>query len=308
MTRHVLAITIALCVSTSPVSAQTPVPQDMQLTVKTPAQVHKSPTVASVVVGKAPSGTVLDVSRNLGSWVEVPWPAGDNGVAYVHVNAGTIAPRRVPLDAARTSLPAGSATAGSPSASSMPDGPAALADRIIANGQRSTASSNGTDYVLPPHAVGMGARMNALTPGFGAGFGATMRTWWANRLGMQVEVLHSRLGNLQGPGHVTSLQFAPSLTYAFTDAISNSFWARPYVGGGGSLIRTTLSRPVSELEVSGSENGLGVQTFGGAEMMFAAMPQFAVSAELGYRWSQVSTVGFPARKLDMSLSAHWYFK
>jgi hypothetical protein len=38
------------------------------------------------------------------------------------------------------------------------------------------------------------------------------------------------------------------------------------------------------------------------------MPQFAISAELDYRWSQVSTIGFPQRKLDMSLSAHWYFK
>jgi hypothetical protein len=154
----------------------------------------------------------------------------------------------------------------------------------------------------------MGARMNALTPGFGAGFGATMRTWWKNRLGLQVEVLHSRLGNLQGPGHVTSLQFAPSVTYALPDAINNSFWMRPYLGGGGSLIRTSVSRPVSDLELSASENGMGIQTFGGAEMTFASMPQFAISAELGYRWSEVSTIGFPQKKTDMSVSAHWYFK
>ncbi len=303
MTRHILALTVALCVSTSPVSAQAPGPQDTQLTVKaTPAVLHKSPTVASTVIGKAQIGTVLDVNRNLGSWVEVPWPGSEGGVAFVHVSAGTIARRTTPA-------PVRVAAAAEPApAASMADSPAALADRIIANGQRN-ASPNPNGYVqLPRHVVGMGARMNAFTPGFGAGFGATMRTWWSNRLGLQAEVLHSRLGNLQGPGHVTSLQFAPSLTYALPDAINDSFWARPYVGGGASLIRTTVSRPVSELEVSGSENGMGIQTFGGAEMTFASMPQFAISAQLDYRWSQVSTVGFPQKKLDMSVSAHWYFK
>jgi hypothetical protein len=302
MTRHVLALTVALCVSTSPVSAQAPGPQDTQLTVKaTPAVLHKSPTVASTVIGKAQIGTVLDVNRNLGSWIEVPWPGAEGGVAFVHVNAGTIARRTTPA-------PVRVAAAAEPApAASMSDSPAALADRIIANGQRN-ASPNPNGYELPRHVVGMGARMNAFTPGFGAGFGATMRTWWSNRLGLQVEALHSRLGNLQGPGHVTSLHFAPSLTYALPDAINDSFWARPYVGGGGSLIRTTVSRPVSELEVSGSENGMGIQTFGGAEMTFASMPQFAISAQLDYRWSQVSTVGFPQKKLDMSVSAHWYFK
>jgi hypothetical protein len=284
------------------VSAQAPGPLDTQLTVKaTPAEVHKSPTVASTVVGKAQVGTVLDVKRNLGSWIEVPWPGAEGGVAFVHVSAGTIARRTTPAPV----RVAAAVEPVSPS-SSMSDSPAALADRIIANSQRNAIPSG---YVqLPRHIVGMGARMNALTPGFGAGFGATMRTWWSNRLGLQVEVLHSRLGNLQGPGHVTSLQFAPSLTYGLPDAINSSFWLRPYVGGGGSLIRTSVNRPLSELEVSASENGMGIQTFGGGEMTFASMPQFAISAELGYRWSEVSTIGFPQKKVDMSVSAHWYFK
>ena len=301
MNRHVLALAIALCVSTSPVSAQAPGPLDTQLTVKaTPAEVHKSPTVASTVVGKAQIGTVLDVKRNLGSWIEVPWPGSEGGVAFVHVSAGTIARRTTPAPV----RVAAAVEPVSPS-QSMSDSPAALADRIIANGQRNAIPSG---YLLPPHIVGMGARMNALTPGFGAGFGATLRTWWSNRLGLQVEVLHSRLGNLQGPGHVTSLQFAPSLTYALPDATNSSFWLRPYVGGGGSLIRTSVNRPVSELQLSASENGMGIQTFGGGEMTFASMPQFAISAELGYRWSEVSTIGFPQKKTDMSVSAHWYFK
>ena len=307
MTRHVLAVTVALCLSTSTVSAQATAPQVAQLTVKTTAaEVHKFPTVASAVLGKAQVGTVLEVTRNLGSWVEVPWPAGDGGVAFVHVNAGTIANGIAPVSSAAGANAAPGASA-STAAPMMSDSPAALADRIMANGQRSS-SSDLTYVQVPRHVVGMGARMNAFTPGFGAGFGATMRNWWTNRLGLQFEVLHSRLGTLQGPGHVTSLQFAPSVLYALPDAIGTSLWMRPYVGGGGSLYRTTLNRTGEDVIDLGSENGLGIQAFGGAETTFAAMPQFAISGEFGYRWSQQSTVGFAPSKIGVALAAHWYFK
>jgi hypothetical protein len=53
---------------------------------------------------------------------------------------------------------------------------------------------------------------------------------------------------------------------------------------------------------------MGFQTFGGAETTFAAMPQFSVSAELGYRWSETSVVGFAPRRTAVSLSAHWYIR
>ena len=116
MTRHVLALAIALCASTSPVSAQAPGTLDTQLTVKaTPAEVHKSPTVASTVVGKVQIGTVFDVRRNLGSWIEVPWPGAEGGVAFVHVNAGTIASRTTPVPVRVAAEPA--------SAAAMSDGP-----------------------------------------------------------------------------------------------------------------------------------------------------------------------------------------
>ena len=151
--------------------------------------------------------------------------------------------------------------------------------------------------------------MNAATLGFGAGFGATARKWWNNRLGVQFEVLHSRLPTLTGIGHVTSFQFAPSVMYSLPNAVSNAVWLRPYVGGGSSVYRTSFNRIPSDLESPTSENVFGLQTFGGAETTFAGAPQFAVSAELGYRWwQQVSTVGVTPSKLGVSLSAHWYVK
>jgi hypothetical protein len=314
MIRRVSAIALVLCVNTVSLYAQT-APQAMELTVKAAsADVYKSPTVASAVVGKAQRGTVLEIRRNLGSWIEVPWQGADNGVAFLHVSTGTIARRTTVAPnhlAANGSLGNGSSTG----VGSMPDNPAALSERILANGQ--TTSNGGThnggtynggnDAVLP-RSFGMGARLNPLTPSFGAGFGLTSRTWWSTRLGFQVDVLHSRRGNLQGPGHVTALQFAPSMLVSLPDAVTSNVWLRPYVGGGGSLYRTTFNHPTADPALPGSEKLLGFQTFGGAETTFAAMPQFAVSAELGYRWSETSIVGFAPRKTALSLSAHWYIR
>ena len=97
MIRHVAAVAVALCLSSSPVSAQTAEPQAITaLTVKTPANVHKSPTTASPIVGTASRGAVLEVTRNLGSWVQVPWAEGEKGLAYVHVSSGTIARSTAP--------------------------------------------------------------------------------------------------------------------------------------------------------------------------------------------------------------------
>ena len=315
MIRRFSAIAIALCLNTASVYAQAPVAQRTQITVNAAsAEVHTSPTVASTVIGRAARGTVLEVRRHLGSWVEVPWIGAEQGVAYLHVNAGSIGPR----DPNRLSANGHSAplSPGNGSAMSAWDHPAALGERILAAGQSSSANvsngngSNRPGYViLPSHTLGLGARMNAATFGFGAGFGATVRNWWNNRVGLQFDVMHSRLPTLAGIGHVTSFQFAPSVMYSLPNAVSNAVWLRPYVGGGGSLYRTSFNGLLSEIESGASENAFGFQTFGGAETTFAGAPQFAVSAELGYRWwSQASTVGVTPRKLGVSLSAHWYVK
>ena len=97
MIRHVSAVAVMLCLSTTSLLAQTAAPQNTELTVKTAsANVHKFASIGSPVIGKVPRGTVLEITRNLGSWVEVPWPAGEGGVAFLHVNAGSISHRSVP--------------------------------------------------------------------------------------------------------------------------------------------------------------------------------------------------------------------
>ena len=58
------------------------------------ADVYKAPTTASPIVGHAPAGLVMDITRELGSWVKVAWPGAPDGVGYVHVSKGTVGPRR----------------------------------------------------------------------------------------------------------------------------------------------------------------------------------------------------------------------
>ena len=67
--------------------------QDTVLTVNVPsADVHKGPSTVNPVIGHVSRGTVLPVTRNLGSWVKVVWPAAPDGVGYVHVTMGTVGP------------------------------------------------------------------------------------------------------------------------------------------------------------------------------------------------------------------------
>src|SRR5439155_586972 len=87
MIRHVAAIAVALCLNASWLCAQSTV-----FTVNTAsADVHKSPSTGGPVIGQAPRGTVLEVTRELGSWIKVVWPEGQDGVGYVHVSMGLIA-------------------------------------------------------------------------------------------------------------------------------------------------------------------------------------------------------------------------
>ena len=289
MIRHVSAVAIVLVLNATPLFSQGAGTPIAELAVKgTAADVHKSPTVASPVIGKAPSGTVLQVRRNLGSWVEVSWPSTETGIAYLHVNTGTITAR------AQTSASNG-IEAAAPQTTATGGAATAAANSSARTGQPmaiSHASSNPESYVsLPPHHVGVGALMNASQPGFGA----TARMWWNNRLGAQFSASRPELVNPAGL-LVRSTQFAPSVLYSRPDGVTNSVWLRPYAGAGPRFYRAN------------QETGLGFEAFGGTEATLAAMPQFAFSADIGYRWSRPSLNGFEPRRFGFSVSGHWYVK
>jgi hypothetical protein len=80
------AFAVALCLSPSWVSAQT---MAIKVSVAS-ANVHKFPSVGSPVIGTVERGTILDVTRELGDWVRVSWPEGEDGAGYLHLSAGAM--------------------------------------------------------------------------------------------------------------------------------------------------------------------------------------------------------------------------
>ena len=81
MFRHATAVIVAaLCFGSSAAFAQ-----NAEITVKVvSAEVHRRrPSVGSPVIGKAPRGAVLEVTREVGDWVKVSWPDDKSGVGYV---------------------------------------------------------------------------------------------------------------------------------------------------------------------------------------------------------------------------------
>jgi hypothetical protein len=291
MIRHASAVVIVLVLNATPLFGQGPGAPAAELIVKTPAaDVHKSPTVASPVVGKAPGGTVLAIRRNLGSWVEVSWPDAEAGVAFLHVNTGKIAPRSPAV--ALTGAEAATAQIAAVAAAATAAG---SANADVRAGQPMTmkpaASQPATYLSLPQHRVGMGALMNTSQPGFGV----TARTWWKHRLGVQFSASRPQLESADGR-LVTSTQLAPSVLYSLPDSVTKSMWLRPYLGAGPRIYRTNL------------ETGFGSEAFGGAEATLAAMPQLTLSADIGYRWARPSFNGFEPQRIGFSLSGHWYVK
>jgi hypothetical protein len=289
MIRQVSALAVMFCLSEASLFAQTTEPQIAELTVTiASADVHKFPTVASPVIDKAPRGATLEISRNLGSWVEVPWPTAEGGVAFLHVNTGLVTRGAMPALVLEQPIAA------------PPTSNASAAQAVAVN---NSSPSHAMYVSLPSHMVGLGGRMNATTQSFGA----NVRTWWGKRLGLQFDVSHSAFDGIEGAGHLSSIQIAPSMLYSLPDGLMGSLWLRPYLGAGGHLYRATSSSGLAGSEDS-TDKGVGIQAFGGTEVTFSGAPRFVMSADVGYRWSQTTFTGIDPNKIALSFSAHWYVK
>ena len=299
MNRHAAAVAIALCLSPSTLRAQAVV-----FTVNdAPAEVHKGPSTVNPVIGTAPRGAVLEVSRELGSWVRIVWPAAEDGVGYVHVTAGSIAHGSAAAQNSGGAIPPrppartagrGQASASAPPPMRVPEahsGPAAEPAALARYVSR------------PTHIIGVGA----LTTGPTFHFGGTARAWSRRQFGLQLEMARESVGDVTAL-QVRSTEFTPSVLYSLPSHLTDYFWMRPYVGGGASLQHQTLRDATSGINVGVAENRLGFQTFGGAETTFAAAPRFSVSADLGYRWRPTEFTGVELGGFALSVSAHWYVK
>jgi hypothetical protein len=281
-----------VCASPARVSAQT------MLTVNVAsADVYSYPSTGAIVIGHAPRGTVLAVTRELGSWVRVSWPAARDGVGYVHVSRGTLS-NGLPELPRPSGLPA-PPSATTPTSRVPVRGPAPQA--AVPDERPRGASSV---YVAPPtHLVGLGGRLGGAT----VGIGATARAWRRDRLGAEIGIARYETTS-PAVGRVTSVQFEPSLLYSLPDRIGDRLWLRPYLGSGVNLARHTLSGVPSPAGSAASENRIGLQAFGGTELTFANLPRLAVSVDVGYHWAKTSFDGFTPGGPGVSVSGHWYVK
>ena len=293
MKRLAAALGIALVVSPVPLYAQTPV-----FTVQSAsADVYKAPTTASPVIGHAPRGTALPVTRELGSWVKVSWPRGEDGVGYVHVTMGSLG-RNATSDVSRPV-----AAARSPQA--MPE--AASPTAVAVRGPVATpppASTRGVHLQAPGHLVGFGGRIG----GSNVGFGASARAWSRDRLGIQLDLSRVAMAGIAPTERTSSMQFEPGVLYKLADHVADYFWVRPYAGSGITVSRRSLSSTIPGAAPTASQNDLGVHVFGGSELTFAGVPRFAVSVDVVYRWGMTPFAGVDLGGLGLSVGGRWYVK
>jgi SH3 domain-containing protein len=270
--------------------------QGMTLTVSVPsAAIRKSPSVGSPVVGEAPRGAVLDVTRDVGSWVKVTWPDAPGGVGYVHQSMGTLSSR--PSREQRYAVAV---------ASLPPPAPADRPSAVPASASQANVSSalQPTYVARPTHRFGLGGQLSAAIPGFGF----SSRIWSRHRFGVQVDLSRSRMSNDFSENRVRSTEFVPSVIYSLPDYVSESVWLRAYAGGGLAMVRSTLYGGLPEVALAQSDRTWGSRAFGGAEVTVPGVPRLAISANFGYQWADVLFDGFDPAGPRFSVSAHWYVK
>jgi hypothetical protein len=297
MVRCVAAVILALTCNPALVLAQ-----DTVLTVTvSSAEVHKGPSIVTPVIGHAAEGTVLPISRNLGSWARVAWPKAPEGIGYVHVTMGRLGPAKAAMPVQPTPSRTLSASATTPSASA----PAVLS--VPPSAQRPTnermAIRGELNDTPITHIFGVGGLV--ASPG---SFGGTARFWRTDRVGIQLSFTQDRMTSDVAAGRVTSMRFEPGVVYALFDHVSDYVWMRPYLGSVLSIHRQTLKVPAPAAIEPPSESGFGFRVFGGSELTFAGAPRFGLSLELGYRRSPAPFPDFEAARMSASLAGHWYIK
>ena len=330
MIRKAAATVIALCLSASPLHAQNATTTKKLTVSEASAPVHKTPSVGSPVIGNAPRGTELVVTREVGSWVKVAWPSAADGAGYVRVSAlsavapaatAKAAPSSATAKTTASAKPAATAkaapAAGAKTASAEPAlapvsaktaiaptpavAPVAVRNEQLPGSQ--PVAPGRTQYVAPTHIFGVGAVAGGST----MGFGGSARGWKKGRLGFQLEFSRYSYDSVDLLSRASATDIAPAVLFALNDRVSDSLWLRPYVGVAGHMVRSSRTDLIFA-DVTESASTFGVRGFFGAEMSMASLPQFALSADIGYYKMPEPFVGFTPGGMGFSLSGHWYVK
>ena len=295
MIRHISAVVLTLVLFPASLLAQATL---VTVSVDS-ASIYKTPSTGSPVIGHAPRGTAMHVVRELGSWIRVTWPSGPEGVGYVHVSMISHAAARTAERGVESSVP--QPVTQSVSAPAAPQAPPAPIQRRASDRPLQLPASG---YVPAPiHSVGLGARV-----GFSQRtYGGSARLWSRDHLGVQLEASRGVLTSAVSASQLTSMQFAPSVLWSLRDRTRDYVSLRPYVGGGATIVDQTLGSAVPG-GVGTSDKSVGFQVFGGSEATFVALPQFALSADAGYRRIQTVFPDFEPSKFVLSIAGHWYIK
>ena len=289
MIRRTAAVVFALTCNPALLSAQ-----DTVFTVTAPsADVYKGPTSVTPVIGRVARGTVLPVSRNLGSWAKVAWPDAPDGVGYVHLTMGRLAPAKG-APSAVNAAPRTPADAGVAMTTMPPPAPRRVPrDQVVVSDASTGAPIS--------HTFGVGARVGSTRS-----FGGTARVWRNDRVALQLSFTRDAMTSGVAAGRVTSMQVEPGAVYALFDHVSHYVWVRPYVGSGLSFHHQSFT--ASSSDPVASDNGVGFRVFGGSEVTFASARRFGLSVEFGYRRVPTPFPGFAPDTLSASLAGHWYIK
>jgi hypothetical protein len=294
MTRRAAALVLALTFTPAVLYAQ-----DATLTVTVPsADVHKGPSTVTPVIGHVSRGAALPVSRNLGSWIRIPWPSAPEGVGYMHVTMGRLS--GTGPEPSATATRSTSASAPRSEAASTP-APVPTPPRARTPGER-VGVQGAQGVTTLSHVIGIGGVIHS------RGFGATGRAWHDDRLGVEFRLTRSAMTSATAAGRMTSVELEPRVVYALFDHVSDYVWVRPYVGSGLIFSHRTLTVSSPGPIDAASDNRVGFRVFGGGELTFASVTRFGLSAELGYRSPSIPFPGFEADRLGLSIAGHWYIR
>ncbi len=292
MIRHAAAVAVALCLSSSLLSAQI-----FELTVTTAsAPVHRAPSIGSSVVGHATAGARLEIMRDVGDWVKIAWPPAPDGIGYIRKIAGAITQKNLPV-VSRIANP----TAAEP----VPVSATRLAAQVEPVSLRPQTAPTQPSFVsVPTHVLGLGGQVG----GAALGAGISARVWPHQRFGVQFDVSRYSMTDTASVTRMNSTQFGPRVLYALRDHVSDYVWWRPYAGAGAHLYRSTLTD--SSIGLSMSDSRIGGQVFVGAEMTLSNVPRFGLSADVGYNWlrNPYALYSYALDGMAFTAAGHWYVK
>ena len=295
MTRHVALLTFALSLTSAQVQAQT------VYTVREAVDIHHAPTTSSPVIGQAARGRTLELTRDIGDWAQVVWTSSPQRVGFVRVRHAT-----VPLAAFRDLGPIHPASLTGPTTPLTEPAIASKTDQVSQPHSpepfERTSVRSPMRFELPPHAAGVGVRIN---PRFHE-IGGSARLWAPLRFGAQLEVLRTTATSDVFPGRLTMWQFSPAALYALPDMVNSGVWVRPFVGTGLDLVRSASGTDAPGMPAT--DTAFGPRLFAGAEVTLPGAPQISLSTDIGYRWLESSFTGFDLSGPRASISAHWYIK